>query len=108
LMTFVNEATKAPRAFTRSQAQRFALALSPFAPHNAEERWARLGGEESVGQTPWPEVDERYLQDEEYELVVQIRARCVAGPPSPRAPTTPLLKTLRAGPSQSSLRGKRW
>jgi len=75
LMTFVNEATKAPRAFTRAQAQRFALALSPFAPHIAEELWARLGGEESVGQTPWPEVDERYLQDEEYELVVQIRGK---------------------------------
>lgn len=75
LMTFVNEATKAPESFTRSQAQRFALALSPFAPHIAEELWSRLGGEESVSRASWPEVDERFLEDAEYELVVQIRGK---------------------------------
>jgi leucyl-tRNA synthetase len=83
LMSFVNEATKAPQAFTRSQAQRFVLALSPFAPHIGEELWARLGGEESVSRSPWPVVDERYLEDDEYELVVQVRGKvrgraCVA------------------------------
>jgi len=75
LMSFVNEATKAPDSFTRSQAQRFILALSPFAPHISEELWARLGGDGGVSRAPWPSVDERYLQDEEYELVVQIRGK---------------------------------
>ena len=75
LMSFVNEATKAPDALTRSQAQRFVLALSPFAPHIAEELWARLGEGESVSRAAWPVVDERYLVDEEYELVVQIRGK---------------------------------
>jgi len=75
LMTFVNEATKAPDALTRSQAQRFVLALSPFAPHIGEELWLRLGGEGSVNRNPWPVVDERYMEDEEYELVVQIRGK---------------------------------
>jgi leucyl-tRNA synthetase len=75
LMSFVNEATKAPEALTRNQAQRFVLALSPFAPHISEELWSRLGGEGSVARNAWPEVDARYLDDEEYELVVQVRGK---------------------------------
>ena len=74
-MTFVNEAPQAPGALTRSQAQRFVLVLSPFAPHIGEELWARLGGEGSVGLSAWPEVDELFLEDEEYELVVQVKGK---------------------------------
>jgi leucyl-tRNA synthetase len=74
-MSFVNEATKAGDALTRSQAERFVLALSPFAPHICEELWSRLGGEGSVGLCAWPEVDERFLVDEEYELVVQVHGK---------------------------------
>jgi leucyl-tRNA synthetase len=72
LMSFVNEATKAGDALTRSQALRLVLVLSPFAPHIAEELWSRLGCEGSVGRGAWPEVDQALLVDEDYELVVQV------------------------------------
>jgi leucyl-tRNA synthetase len=75
LMTFVNEATKAPGDFTKSQATRLVLALSPFAPHIAEELWERIGGEGSVCRAQWPVVDEQYLEDDSYELIVQVRGK---------------------------------
>jgi leucyl-tRNA synthetase len=75
LMTFVNEATKSPADLTRSQAIRFVLCLSPFAPHIAEELWERLGGQGSVCRAQWPIVQEQYLEDDTYELIVQVKGK---------------------------------
>ncbi len=75
MMTFVNDASKRPGALSRSQAERFVLALSPFAPHVAEELWSRLGHAESLARAPWPEVDPRYLADLEVEIAVQIKGK---------------------------------
>jgi len=59
-------------ALTREQARRFVCALAPFAPHMAEELWTRLGGRGSVAAAPWPKVDERYLEEDEFELAIQV------------------------------------
>ena len=72
LMTFVNEATKAPEALRRDQAERFLLALAPFAPHFSEELWARLGHRASLAREAWPKVQPQYLEDDTIELVVQV------------------------------------
>jgi leucyl-tRNA synthetase len=74
-MTFLNEAVANPGAMTRSQAERFVLALAPFAPHFAEELWSRLGHGDSIAFAPWPAVNEAFLEAEEYELVVQVLGR---------------------------------
>jgi leucyl-tRNA synthetase len=76
LMSFVNEVgRRSHAALGRSQAERFVLALSPFAPHVAEELWGRLGHEGSLARAPWPEVDESMLVDEEVEVVVQVKGK---------------------------------
>jgi leucyl-tRNA synthetase len=75
LMTFVNEATKRPGALTRGQAERFALALAPFAPHFAEELWSRLGHAPSLVHGPWPSPEERYLTQDELTFVVQVNGK---------------------------------
>ncbi len=49
--------------------------LSPFAPHIAEEIWSQLGNKESIFKEKWPVVDEKYLIDEEVEMVVQINGK---------------------------------
>jgi leucyl-tRNA synthetase len=46
--------------------------LAPFAPHIAEELWARQGGEFSVHQQPWPVYDPALTVDETITLVIQI------------------------------------
>ena len=75
LMTFVNEATKRPGALTRPQAERFLLALAPFAPHFAEELWNRLGHGESLSAAPWPKADPAYLVKDELTLAVQVQGK---------------------------------
>ncbi|MCE9594792.1 MAG: leucine--tRNA ligase [Planctomycetes bacterium] len=72
LMTFVNEASKRPQALTRAQGERFVLALSPFAPHVAEELWQRFGHEQSLVRESWPKVDPRFLEDDTIEIPVQV------------------------------------
>jgi leucyl-tRNA synthetase len=72
LMTFVNDATKRTGAMTHGQAERFVLALAPFAPHVAEELWQRLGNPASLTREPWPTVDASYLEEDEVEFVVQV------------------------------------
>ena len=53
----------------------FAVLLSPFAPHIAEEAWEILGHEESVFTAPWPKFDEKYLVEDEIEVPVQINGK---------------------------------
>jgi leucyl-tRNA synthetase len=75
MIEFVNLATASGAPLTRSQAERFALTLAPFAPHLAEEVWSRLGHTRSLAYEPWPQVDERMLRDTEIELPVQVNGK---------------------------------
>jgi leucyl-tRNA synthetase len=72
MMSFLNEAQKSQAAFTRNQAERLARALAPFAPHVAEELWERLGHAGGISKSGWPRAEERYLVEDEFELVVQV------------------------------------
>jgi leucyl-tRNA synthetase len=60
------------------------IVLAPFAPHLAEELWARMGHAKSVHLERWPKVDAAALAVDEITLVVQvngkIRARITAEP----------------------------
>jgi leucyl-tRNA synthetase len=53
----------------------YVLLLAPFAPHIAEELWARLGEPYSVHQQPWPEWDEALAAEETITLIVQINGK---------------------------------
>jgi leucyl-tRNA synthetase len=50
----------------------FVLLLAPFAPHIAEELWARMGETYSVHQQPWPEWDAALVAEATVTLVVQV------------------------------------
>ncbi|MEZ5977024.1 MAG: leucine--tRNA ligase [Planctomycetota bacterium] len=75
LMTFVNDAFKTPEALRRDQAERFVLALSPFAPHVAEELWSRLGHEGSVAKAAWPALRPEYLVADTVEIAIQVNGK---------------------------------
>jgi leucyl-tRNA synthetase len=74
LIGFVNTATTSG-GLTKSQAERFARLLAPFAPHMAEELWHKLGMPGLVSLAAWPRYDEALLRDQEVEVPVQIMGK---------------------------------
>jgi leucyl-tRNA synthetase len=59
----------------RAGAEAFLRLLSPFAPHLAEELWARLGCASPVSLAPWPEADPALLVDATIRVVVQVNGK---------------------------------
>ena len=49
--------------------------MAPFAPHLAEELWARTGGASLCAFSPWPEADADQLQRSVVTVVVQVDGR---------------------------------
>jgi leucyl-tRNA synthetase len=74
LMEFVNLSMKA-ESMNRDWMERFVLALAPFAPHIAEELWARLGHDSTLAYEPWPSYDESLLTEDTIEIPVQINGK---------------------------------
>ena len=77
LFDFVNFMTPRDRR-PRSVIEPFVLILSPFAPHLAEELWARLGHTETLAYEPWPKFDEALTKEEEVEIAVQVNGKVKA------------------------------
>jgi leucyl-tRNA synthetase len=106
MMTFVNEASRRAAAFSRAHADRFARVLAPFAPHVAEELWSRLGHARSVGEAPWPKVDPAYLEDDSFELVVQVLGKVRGRVQAPREADAEFLKRIAREAVATHLAGK--
>jgi leucyl-tRNA synthetase len=74
MMVFVNEMIQRevrPRAVLET----FVLLLAPYAPHLAEELWAKLGHGETLAYEPWPTADETYLVADTMTIVVQVMGK---------------------------------
>ena len=106
MMALLNEVQKCPQALTRSQVERWVLALAPFAPHIAEELWHRLGHRESVATVPPPPIDTSYLQSETFELVVQVLGKVRGRVEAPRGADKATLQGLAEQAVSSHLEGK--
>jgi leucyl-tRNA synthetase len=77
------EDTEPPIAISRAETaavlkeaiEALLLMLSPFAPHMAEELWARLGHEGGVTAAGWPAYDPEVARLEEVVLPVQVNGK---------------------------------
>jgi leucyl-tRNA synthetase len=74
LMIFVNEANQW-ETIPVSVAKSFVQLLSPFAPHIGEELWRKLGEEDTVAYSDWPEFNEEYLKADEIMYPVQVNGK---------------------------------
>ena len=52
-----------------------AIILSPYAPHTAEELWSLLGHKESISIAPWPEFNEKYLIESNFNYPVSFNGK---------------------------------
>ena len=74
LIKLNNEMTGLP-AVPRTLAETLTLLLAPFAPHLAEELWARLGHQHGLARQAWPSYDESKLAESTLELPVQVNGK---------------------------------
>jgi len=75
VMELVNELGRAPEdPGARFAAETAVTLIQPYAPHIAEELWARLG-HERLWEEPWPAADPELLARETFELVIQVNGR---------------------------------
>ncbi len=74
MMIFNNEAIKW-ESKPVSVLKTFTILLSPFAPHIAEELWAKLGETDSLAYQQWPELDEQYLKSDTKKYAIQVNGK---------------------------------
>ena len=51
------------------------IMLSPIVPHFAEEIWQVIGNKESIFKASWPGFDEKFLLEENVEMVIQVNGK---------------------------------
>jgi leucyl-tRNA synthetase len=69
------DSSQAAKTVYRDAIETVILLISPFAPHIAEELWSELGHPESVLRARWPEVNERALERDVIEMVIQVNGK---------------------------------
>ena len=74
MMIFINAVYK-EEVFPKEFALGFVKLLNPVAPHMTEELWSMLGNNNTIAYESWPTYDEEKIQDETYEMVVQINGK---------------------------------
>ncbi len=74
LIKFNNHLTKLPEV-PAAAAEALVLMVAPFAPHLAEELWARLGHGQSLARADFPVPDPAYLVAETVPCVVQVNGK---------------------------------
>lgn len=74
LMVLVNHLTGLEKR-PKSAVLQLATLLAPFAPHLAEEVYARLGGKGLVSVAVWPTFRKEDLEEDTAELAVQVNSK---------------------------------
>ena len=74
MMIFLNLATKKGK-ITTDTAARFTKILSPFAPHLSEEVWHSLGYEKSLAYESWPDFNEDYMKEDNFNYPVSFNGK---------------------------------
>jgi leucyl-tRNA synthetase len=79
MMIFVNAFTNA-ETLPLSAVRRFLVLLNPFAPHLTSELWEKLnakfpGNAGDITDQKWPDYDERFLVEDEVEMVIQVNGK---------------------------------
>jgi leucyl-tRNA synthetase len=70
-----SDQTHLGHALVQETLEAIVLMLSPIVPHIAHRLWQALGHDTAVVDCAWPDVDERALERETIELVLQVNGK---------------------------------
>jgi leucyl-tRNA synthetase len=85
MMEYLNAVREGGRRANRAEVEPLVALVAPFAPHIAEELWARLGHQQNLfAAASWPAFDEARAQADVIEMVVQVNGKVRARVPMPR------------------------
>jgi leucyl-tRNA synthetase len=59
----------------RAILESLAVIVSPYAPHIAEELWSKLGHTDSIEFAPFPQLEEEYLVEDEFDYPVSFNGK---------------------------------
>ncbi|MBQ5364960.1 MAG: leucine--tRNA ligase, partial [Spirochaetales bacterium] len=74
MMVYINDLSKLD-TLPREAWEPMILMMAPYAPHLAEELWAKAGHKPSVANVAWPKYDEAMTLDDEIQIVCQINGK---------------------------------
>jgi leucyl-tRNA synthetase len=74
MMIFINHFTTLDRR-PRQCFRPFLQVLHPFAPHFAEELWARIGEKEELSFAEWPSFDPALAKDDHITIAIQVMGK---------------------------------
>jgi leucyl-tRNA synthetase len=74
MMELVNELQRDPEP-PREAVEALLRLLSPYAPHIAEELWARLGHPQTLANEPWPTFDDALTRAQLMTIPVQVNGK---------------------------------
>ena len=76
-MEFINEVTSPAKSEVpdKQTVEEFLIAISPFAPHFAEELWQRTGHQPSIFFQKWPKWDATYTKADTVTVAIQINGK---------------------------------
>jgi leucyl-tRNA synthetase len=76
MMEYLNTVRAGGRRASRGEVEPLVVLVAPFAPHLAEELWARLGNEESIFQgANWPSFDPAKAAEDTVKIAVQVNGK---------------------------------
>ena len=81
LMELINDLYKYKELEDRNDAvikeaiEAVVVILAPFAPHLGEELWLMIGKQASVFDIAWPSYDDKAIQFDEVEIIVQVNGK---------------------------------
>ena len=77
MMIFINECYKVDSIY-KDYALGFVKMFNCFAPHMGEELLTQLTGKQGITYEPWPSYDEKFLIEDEVEMVFQVNGKIKA------------------------------
>ncbi|KKR09966.1 MAG: Leucine-tRNA ligase [Parcubacteria group bacterium GW2011_GWA2_39_18] len=73
LMEFMNHLELKETEYSKETLEILTKLLAPFAPHICEEIWCEiLKHKKSIHLEEWPKHDEKFLEEDEFDLVIQV------------------------------------